>query len=186
MARARNLVSPLLGLVARWRLIPSGRLTVRGAAQFVQIGKPTEDGVVSRRFLTRSAAWLTRTELLWLVLLAPLMVFPDYSRALVALLGLALLLLARRIAHLRFIIRTPMDAPIALLLFMALVSMFVATDPAAALPKVTGLLLGVSLFYALIELPNDGITFERTLLVFAFAGILPAATGLLESVMHFK
>lgn len=92
---------------------------------------------------------LVEWELLWLLLLAPFLLFPSPSRSL-ALLGLPLLWGARWLATRRVVPPTPLDLSCLLLLIMVGVSLWVTTDPLASLPKVTGLLLGIALYYALV------------------------------------
>jgi hypothetical protein len=94
--------------------------------------------------------WVVRRELLWLALLAPFFLFPDRRWALV-LAALPTLWIARRIARGRFLPRTPLDWPIALLVVMVLVSLFATFSVEYSLGKVLGLLFGVALYYALVE-----------------------------------
>lgn len=92
-----------------------------------------------------------RIELLLLLLLAPLLIFPQPAVA-PWLLGLIPLLWACRwVAQGRLTVRTPLDVPLLILLIMTLVGLAAAYDPARSLPKVCGLLLGVALFYAMVN-----------------------------------
>ena len=92
-----------------------------------------------------------RIELLLLLLLAPLLIFPQPDVA-PWLLGLIPLLWACRwLAQGRLTVRTPLDVPLLILLIMTLVGLAAAYDPARSLPKVCGLLLGVALFYAMVN-----------------------------------
>jgi putative inorganic carbon (HCO3(-)) transporter len=101
--------------------------------------------------LKRIAEWVVKLEVPILVILAPLLLFPDAKRS-VALLGIPLIWIARKIARGRFIRRTPLDWAIALLLLMVLVSLYATFDIAYSLPKIAGILLGVAVFYAMVEL----------------------------------
>jgi putative inorganic carbon (HCO3(-)) transporter len=111
-------------------------------------------------WLRRGAEWIAKTELLWLVLLSPFFIFPSTGRALPVLLGLPALWIARWIARGRFIPRTPFDLSLLVLLGMVPVSLYATPDPALSLPKITGLLFGVGLFYALVEWVTAAPSYE--------------------------
>ena len=96
------------------------------------------------------ARWFVRWEIGWLLLLAPFLFFPTPMRSL-SLLGIPLLWLLRWVAWGRVVPRTPLDWPLFFLLFMVGVSLWVTFDPLFSLPKVTGVLLGVAFFYALVS-----------------------------------
>jgi len=99
----------------------------------------------------RIAEWVVRLEWPILAILAPLLLFPDAKRS-VALLGIPLIWIARKIARGRFVRRTPLDGAIALMLLMVLVSLYATFDIAFSLPKIAGILLGIAVFYAMVEL----------------------------------
>jgi putative inorganic carbon (HCO3(-)) transporter len=126
----------------------------------------------------RVAEWLVRTELLWLALLAPFFVYPAPER-LFALLGLPLLWVARRLARGRFLPRTPLDWPIVLMLVMLLVSLYATFDVGFSLPKITGLLYGIGLYYALVEWASARGRVRWAFGAFAFAGACLAVVALL-------
>ena len=67
-----------------------------------------------------------------------------------ALIVLPSIWIGNRIFTGHFIRRTPFDVMILLLLVMVLVSLYATYDLAIRLPKITGILLGVSLFYGVI------------------------------------
>jgi putative inorganic carbon (HCO3(-)) transporter len=96
---------------------------------------------------------VVRTELLWLALLSPLFLFPNLSRplALLALLALPALWVARRAARGRLLPSTPLDWPICLLLVMVLVSIFATFDLTLSFGKIMGLIFGVACYYALVD-----------------------------------
>src|SRR5437870_1370568 len=96
------------------------------------------------------AEWIVRRELLWLALLSPLFLFPSKGWALVVGV-LPVLWIARYIARGRYLPRTPLDWPIALLAAMVPVSLFATFSIEYSLGKVLGLLFGIALYYALIE-----------------------------------
>ncbi|HYP42181.1 MAG TPA: O-antigen ligase family protein [Chloroflexia bacterium] len=98
----------------------------------------------------RLAGWLVRPELLWLALLSPFFIFPTPAGTW-ALFGLPLLWVARWIAHGRFLPSTPLDWPLALMSIMMLVSLFATFDITLSLGKITLLLFGIGLYYAVVE-----------------------------------
>jgi putative inorganic carbon (HCO3(-)) transporter len=100
--------------------------------------------------LTRLARAIMRWELLWLALLAPFLFFPGEGRG-IAIVALPVLWLLRWVASRHFVPRTPLDGSLLLLLVMVAVSLWATFDPAFSLPKVTGVLLGIAFFYALVE-----------------------------------
>lgn len=93
--------------------------------------------------------WLIKWEIGWLFILTPFFFFPSPKRSL-ALLALPLLWLIRWIAYRRFIPRTALDWPLLLMLLMVGVSLWATFDPLFSLPKVTGLLLGIAFYYAMV------------------------------------
>ncbi len=72
-----------------------------------------------------------------------------------------------------FVPRTPLDWPIALMLIMVLVSLWATPDLAFSLPKVSGVLWGIGLYYALVEATPTG---RR--LGWGAAGLLTVGVGL--------
>ncbi len=93
---------------------------------------------------------LHRWAWLWLLLSGPLFLFITPARTPVLLL-LPLLFSLRRLATGHWLPRTPLDRPILGLLLMVLVSLFATPDLAYSLPKVAGVLFGVTLFYTTVE-----------------------------------
>ena len=85
----------------------------------------------------------------WLVLafLLPLVLFPRPVSAIVMLI-IPVLWLARKLNTGHFIIGTPADWTILLLLVMLLVSLYATFDLAFSTPKVIGIVYGIALFYA--------------------------------------
>ena len=123
-------------------------------------------------------AWLTQRQAVWLLLAAPVYLFPRPFWA-PALLALPALWIVRRAARGRCMPRTPLDAPLAITLGMALVSLLVTPYPEASIPRVTTLLLGVGLFYALADLRGQAGALTQALRWFALAGAGLAVVGLL-------
>lgn len=97
-------------------------------------------------FVKRLAARVARVELIPLALAAPFLLFPN-RWTLMALGLIALTWLCRVIAFGRFSVPTGMDAPLVLLLLMALVGFWISADPAMSWAKLWGIVLEVALFY---------------------------------------
>lgn len=94
--------------------------------------------------------WLSRAELLWLALLAPLLFFPGDGRGL-AIVALPLLWLLRKAAKGYLLPRTPVNAPLLLLLLMLGVAFTVSFDQDFSFPYLTRALLGIAIFFALVD-----------------------------------
>jgi putative inorganic carbon (HCO3(-)) transporter len=87
----------------------------------------------------------------WLLLAAlPFLMFPQRFTALLLPL-LALPWLARKVTQGRFTARTPMDAPLLILLLMLPISLWVSVDVQRSLPKFYGIMLGFAVFYGLVN-----------------------------------
>jgi putative inorganic carbon (HCO3(-)) transporter len=134
------------------------------------------------------AGWIVRLELLWLVLLSPFYLFPgNGGPSILALAALPLIWVVRRLARGRFVPPTPLDWPILLMMVMLLVSLFVTFDPVLSLGKVTGLLFGVAIYYAIVGLVSDaGKPIRWVLIGYSAAGLLLALVGLLGTDWSFK
>ena len=99
-----------------------------------------------RSFVKRLAGRIAQIELIPLALAAPFLLFPN--RWTVLAFGLiALTWLCRVIAFGRFSVPTGMEAPLALLVLMALVGFWISADPAMSRAKLWGIVLQVALFY---------------------------------------
>ncbi len=126
---------------------------------------------VSFALLKKAAGWVTSMEP-WLLLAAtPFLMFPNrFTPALVAL--LALPWLARRLTQGHFTARTPMDWPILILLVMLPVSLWASVDVQRSMPKLYGIILGVAVFYGIV----NGVRGEREAWIVA-AGLALAGLG---------
>jgi putative inorganic carbon (HCO3(-)) transporter len=94
--------------------------------------------------------------LLWLAIVSPFLLFPDRRWAWLAVV-IPGLWIVRYVAHGRFLPSTPLDWPIALLMAMVAVSLFATFSIEYSLPKITGMVLGVGLYYALVDwMDTDG------------------------------
>jgi len=94
--------------------------------------------------------WVALHELWLLAAVSPFLVFTGrwtpWAFALVVFLWLC-----RWLAWGRITIRTPMDAPLAILMVTALMGLYPSTDLSASLPLLWRMLLGVALFYGLVN-----------------------------------
>jgi putative inorganic carbon (HCO3(-)) transporter len=75
--------------------------------------------------------------------------------------------------------RTPFDWPIALLLLMLSVSILVSVDVVASLPKLAGILLGIAVFYAIVNRVQTEQEIRWVLVGLGGAGIAVALIGVL-------
>jgi putative inorganic carbon (HCO3(-)) transporter len=126
----------------------------------------------------RLAGWVVRTELLWLALLSPFFIFPTLASVWL-LFGLPVLWVARRIAYGRFLPRTPLDWPMALMSIMVLVSLFATFDINLSLSKITLLLLGIGLYYGVVEWVDRRERLAQAVGAYMLAGAALGVVGLL-------
>jgi putative inorganic carbon (HCO3(-)) transporter len=94
-------------------------------------------------------AWLSRRELIILLLASPLLLFPNSTFG-VGMLIIPLLWVMRRVATGQFVVPTPFDIPIVVLLGMTGVGQLISADPAFSLAKSAGVVLGVGTYYAVV------------------------------------
>jgi len=106
--------------------------------------------------ILRLASWLVERELLWLLLASPALLFPTAFRpgTLLALASIPLLWLCRWLGRGRLTVRSLLDIPILGIMMVLPVSLIVSVDAALSLPKFTGLILGIALYYALLNSPD--------------------------------
>jgi len=126
-----------------------------------------------KSWIRQRADWLAGRELLLLLLfLAPWLLFPGVSRPLTigALAVLPLLWLVRFVAGRPLSVHTSLNGPILLLLICLGPAVWVSPRPEASFPQATALLLGVGLFFALV---NGDARWRRPDL----AGLALAAAG---------
>ncbi len=123
------------------------------------------------------ARFISRWELLWLLLLAPFLFFPEEGRG-IAIAALPLLWAIRWGATRHMIPRTPLDGALLLLLLMVAVSLWATFDPAFSMPKVTGVLLGVGFYYALVARAGSRRGLLLALALFIAASCAMAAISL--------
>jgi len=98
------------------------------------------------------ANWVVEHELWLLVIAVPLLMFPEVLPPLLTGAGIVLVLipwLCRWLAKGYLSMRTPMDMPILGLFIMLPVSLWASVDFNLSLPKLTGIILGIVIFYAI-------------------------------------
>ena len=126
---------------------------------------------VVRLLRLRSAAIITGTEFLLLLALYAIFMVSD-KVPLSGFVALGLLWVARWRVTGRVTVATPMDMAILALLAILPVSLYVSTDWSLSLPKVFGLILGIAIFYAVV---NAVSTIRRVEL--ATAGLILFSAG---------
>jgi putative inorganic carbon (HCO3(-)) transporter len=97
-----------------------------------------------------AARWVARYEIVWLVAVAPLLLFSGWWTSL----GLAIIALSwisRWVAWGRASRRTPMDVPIVVLLLMVGIGLAVSVDLTWSCPRAPVILLGVATYYGLVN-----------------------------------
>jgi len=127
--------------------------------------------------ISRYAEWITRRQLIWLAVLSPFLLFPDRRWAWLAV-AVPGLWIVRYVARGRFLPSTPLDWPIALLMTMVAVSLFATINIAYSLPKITGMLLGVGVYYAFVDWMDATERTRRGVWGFVAAGAGLALVGL--------
>lgn len=103
------------------------------------------------------ARWLVRLEIPFLSLTYLYFILSD-QLPLVTVVLLALIWAARASLKRKVTVRTPFDFPILLILLMLPVSLWVSSNWFLTLPKIYGIVLGVAVFYAIVnhvETPQD-------------------------------
>lgn len=102
------------------------------------------------RPLHAAARWLVRVEPTLVLILAPFLLFPSRLTPWLMLL-LALPWLARKLTQGCFTVATPMAGPLLLLACMLPVSLYVSVDVERSMPKLYGVILGLAVFYAIVN-----------------------------------
>jgi putative inorganic carbon (HCO3(-)) transporter len=129
------------------------------------------------RPLQTAARQISRLELVIVLLgIAPILIFHAWAprwAVLGALVAIPFLWLVRWLGHGSPTRATPLDWPVLVLLLMVLVGLWAAADVTRSLPEVYRILLGVALFYALINTLVDSRNLQLAvvLLLLATAGL---------------
>ena len=132
------------------------------------------------RILKKWQAVIVKYTPLWLFLLAPLLMFPDSTKV-PALLGLPFLWWLNKREKGYFVRRTPFDWAIFGLLLMALVSEYATFDLNFSLPKLSGFLFHVAIFYAVAEAVRTRRGLQRSLILYFLLGLLVLGVGVLNT-----
>jgi putative inorganic carbon (HCO3(-)) transporter len=113
------------------------------------------------------AVLINRFQWVLLLLAAPFLLFPSVQRRWVLLL-VPLLWLLSWLATKKPLPSTPLNLPLLVLLLMLLVSLYATYDIEVSLPKISGLILGVGMFYALIQAIRSGRGIQLALILYFF------------------
>jgi putative inorganic carbon (HCO3(-)) transporter len=136
----------------------------------------------------RSERWprlIAAAELPILIAISPALLFPTPSRLLV-LAVVPVFWAGARLAHGRVVPATPLNPALWLLLAMVGVSLFVTPDPRGSLGKVSGVILGVLLFWAIARWLTTPARLRIAIGAFVLAGLTLAVVGLLGTPAQSK
>ena len=142
-------------------------------------------GEEERSLLSRTRHHIVRLTPLWLLLLAPLFLFPRPAFA-PAMLVLPLLWWLRKQEKGYFFPRTPLDWPILLMVMMVLVSLFATFNLAFSLPKLAGLLFHIAVFYAVVEAVQSRQGLLQSLGLYLLLGLIVVGLGIISTQWLFK
>ncbi len=106
--------------------------------------------IPASRYWQWAEAFGRYTEAALVAIASPALVFPNRFTAYVLPLFPLLWLLRWKLTG-RLTRRTPMDKPVLLLMLMLMVSLYPSIDLASSMPKYLGVLLGIVLFYAVVN-----------------------------------
>lgn len=138
-----------------------------------------------RRVLSLWRAGIVNLTPLWLLILAPFLLFPGPIRAL-ALLGLPFLWLLNKWERGYFVRRAPFDWPVLLMLLMMLVSLYATFSLEFSLPKISGLLFHIAIFYAALETVKNRSGVYRSVALYLTLGAGITAFSLANTQWLFK
>jgi putative inorganic carbon (hco3(-)) transporter len=94
--------------------------------------------------------WLVWLEPVWVIVLAPVFLFPNPQRS-VLFPVMLLLFVTHYLARRKIVESSPANTPLVLLLLMVFVSLLATYDLAFSLPKIAGVLLGAAVYFAIIN-----------------------------------
>lgn len=126
--------------------------------------------------MQRLGRWIVLWQWGFLLLMTPLLLFPSGYRGLV-LLAIPLFWLVRKLAYGKFFATSPYDLAVICLLMMTGISVYVSFDIALSLPKIIGLLLGIALFYAILDFSRH-VSLWPVVGVYLAGGLFLALIGL--------
>jgi putative inorganic carbon (hco3(-)) transporter len=131
-----------------------------------------------RTAVQRAAVFIDRGQGVILLLVSPFLLFPTPARTLALLIVPGLWIVAG-LSRGEFLTRTPLNGSLLLLAIMILVSLYATYDIAVSLPKITGLVLGLGVFFAVARLGQDRSMWRLGAVAFLALGIGMAGVGLL-------
>jgi putative inorganic carbon (HCO3(-)) transporter len=121
--------------------------------------------------------FITRFQWALLILAAPFLLFPSDRRSLF-LLVVPLLWLVAWIGTKKPLPLTPLNLPSLLIFIMVLVSLYATYDISYSLPKVSGMVLGIGMFFALLNSAQAEKNLKASLMLFLVVGLGVAGVGL--------
>lgn len=134
--------------------------------------------------IQKTAAALSKFEMLWIVLLAPFYLFPNTTPNgpliwTLPLLCLPLLCLVRRIATGRWLPSTPLDWPLVVLMLAVCLSMIVTFDLSYSVARITTLTWSIGLYYGLVQAASSRLRLGWSTALVALLGTGFALLGVL-------
>jgi hypothetical protein len=133
----------------------------------------------------RVSAAVTAAELPIVIALSPALMFPTPAR-LAVLLAVPIVWSCARVATGRFVPRTPLNAALWLLLAMVGVSLFVTPDVHESLGKISGVVLGVLIYWAALRWLRRPARLKTGIVVFLTVGLVLAVVGMLGTPVQHK
>lgn len=130
-------------------------------------------------------AWMLWLEPALVLLLAPVLLFPSPHRS-VFFVFLPFLFVLHFLARRRIVESSPANAPLALLLLMVIVSMYVTYDISFSLPKIAGVLLGAAVFFAIINCARSSRLLALLVSAFILSSVGLSVVGMLGTVWILK
>lgn len=127
--------------------------------------------------LRRGAQFVDKASPTILLLASPLFLLPTPARAPTLLLIPALWFTARFAGH-KPLPRTPLDGAFFFLVLMICVSVVVTPDIVFSLPKIVGLLFGISLFYMIVRITGESKRLGLAIQLFILGGATLALVAL--------
>jgi len=129
--------------------------------------------------------WVDWAFFLLLMALSPIFIFPSITYSALFFIFPLLLLVKWRSSG-RFVEATLVDLAIFLLLFQVFLSAVASPDMLPSLPKISGILFGIFLFYALVALLKSERLIKIGIVVFLFLGLAVSTVGILDMIRTYK
>jgi len=126
-------------------------------------------------------SWVEWVQVLVVVGMAPLFLFPDISRAWIFMV-LPFLMVLRWVKRKRFFDRTILDWGIFVICIQVFITCLIVPDIGFSLSKISGLVYGIFLFYALVSLLKTQGLIKKTVVLFMVGSVVFAALGFLGTM----